>query len=68
MRLNPDDLQTLKYVARHHPEFIDMVDRWQMHEVEQLVLANEPNTRLLQGRARVLTELREQLKQALLNP
>ena len=69
MRLNQDELLTCQRVARQFPEFNDLVERWLADEVAQLLLSNDTNTRLLQGRARMLTDLREQLKQAMLmNP
>jgi hypothetical protein len=61
MRFTPEDLQTFSRVGRQFPEFIEILSRWRTEEMEALLLAAEKDTRTIQGRARLLTELRKQL-------
>ena len=57
MRFSPEELQSLARVGRQYPEVTELLNRWRQDELEQLLLAPEKNTGVLQGRARMLTDV-----------
>ncbi len=56
IRPDPSVVKALALAVRQHPELLDWLKTWRMHELEQLPNAVN-NAALMQGRCQVLGEL-----------
>ncbi len=61
MKLTPEEVDIFKRVARHNPEFAQVIERWYMRELVQLPLAGKQIVETMQGRSQVLAEMRDKL-------
>jgi hypothetical protein len=59
----PRAVKMMATVVRQHPEFLEWLDSWRLHELDQLPNALV-NTAVSQGRCQVLGELYKFAKQS----
>ena len=62
MKLTPEEIDIFKRVARHNPEFVQVIERWYMHELVQLPSVGKQIVETMQGRSQVLAEMRDKLQ------
>jgi hypothetical protein len=60
---DPRDVKIVATVVRQHPEFLEWLARWRMHELERLPSATN-NPAVFQGRCQILGELYEFAKES----
>jgi hypothetical protein len=63
IRPDPSVVKALALAVRQHPELLDWLKTWRMHELEQLPNAVN-NAALMQGRCQVLGELYKLAKES----
>ncbi len=63
IRPDPSVVKALALAVRQHPELLDWLKTWRMHELEQLPNAVN-NAALMQGRCQVLGELYKLVKES----
>ena len=61
MRLTTDQAKMLSQINRQFPEFVDFLEFWRQAEMEMLVACGSDITGIIQGRSRVLGELKKSL-------
>ena len=62
-RPDPRTVKALATVVTHHPEVLNWIEDWCLHELEQLPSVGQ-NVVLAQGRCQVLKELRDVLRKS----
>ena len=60
---DPQIIKLVANVARHHPEFVEWLEGWRKHELDQLPYAVD-HSALKQGRCQVLSELTKFVREA----
>ncbi len=63
IRPDPSVVKALSVAVRQHPELLDWLATWRMHELEQLPSAVN-NAALMQGRCQVLGEIYKLAKES----
>jgi len=63
--IKPDERvrKSMQLIARQFPDFTEFLERWKLHELEQLPDVME-NTGIAQGRCKVLKELTKTFAEA----
>ena len=61
MRLTTDQAKMLSQINRQFPEFVDFLEVWRQAEMEMLIACGSDITGIIQGRSRVLGELKKSL-------